>query len=130
MKKITLILAANIFLIALAVVTTAAQDEEIVEKPIKVVKNRQLVVTGDVYEGTEFDYTFKAKGEKIISVKIISKFADFKLASNDGIEVYPFTNWIKSYNGKAYDKANVEEWVIMVRSNYKSAPFRLVILVK
>src|SRR5580765_1762717 len=124
MKKITLILAAGIFLLGLTCISTPAQDdEEIVYKPIKVVKNRPLDVKGDVYEGTEYDYSFKVRGAKTISVKIISKFADFKLAVNDGIEVYPFTEWVKTYNGKGPDM-NIKEWIIKVRSNYKSAPFR------
>lgn len=130
MKKMTLTFILSVFLMSMAVVTTPAQDEKIIEKPIKVVKNRQLVIKDRVYEGTEYDYTFKMPTAKSFSIKIISKDADFKLAVGDEIEIYPFTKWIKSYNGKAYDKLNPEIWVIKVRSNYKAASFRLVILAK
>ena len=120
-----------LILIGLASVSVFAQDnEEIVEKRIKVVKNRQFTIKDEVYEGTEFDYSFKIPSAKFFSIKIISKDADFKLAVADEIEVYPFTKWIKTYNGKPYDKLNTKLWIVKVRSNYKSAAFKLTILVR
>lgn len=126
MKKTILIL----ILITLASVAVFTQDVETVEKRIKVVKNRQLVINGEIKDGVEYHYIFKDPKAKILNIKIISKSADFKLAVADDIEVYEFTKWIKSYNGKANNELNTQDWIIKVRSNDKSAQFRLVILVK
>lgn len=129
MKRKLMVLVANVILLSAMGIAVNAQDE-IVEKRIKVTKNKQVIIKDSVYDGTEYDYTFKVNAAKTISVKIISKFADFKLAIADDIEVYPFTNWIKTYNGKISTELDYKDVIIKVRSNYKSSDFKLIFIVK
>lgn len=130
MKKTAAILITNGFLLAFACVAVSAQDEEIKFTDIKVVKNRQSVIKGTVKEGKEIYYAFEAKGEKTFRVKIIGQSAEFQLVSGSEYEIYPFTEWVKSYNGKADSDLSINTWIIKVRSTHKFAKFTLMILVK
>jgi hypothetical protein len=114
----------------LCLVTTefvSAQDSPR-EKQIKLVKGRKLVLKGEVYEGDDFYYTFKAREGQILTVKLIGRDADFTITSND-IEVYPFTKTTKFWSGKLIGN-NTNEYSIRLASNYKSASYKLDVLLK
>ncbi|HLA95643.1 MAG TPA: hypothetical protein VK612_07975 [Pyrinomonadaceae bacterium] len=98
------------------------------EKQIKLAKGRKLVLKGEVYEGDDFYYTFKAREGQILTVKLIGRDADFTVNSND-IDVYPFTKTTKFWSGKLIGN-NTNEYSIKLTSNYKSASYRLEVLLK
>ena len=98
------------------------------EKRIKLVKGQKLVLKGQVYEGADFYYNFKARKGQTLTVKVIGRDADFTINTMD-IEVAPFTKETKSWSGKLpLDNGN--EYSIKLTSNYKSASYRLEILLR
>lgn len=106
----------------------SAQDAPL-EKRIKLVKGHKLVLKGDVYEGEDLYYHFKARSGQTLTVKLISRDADFKMNTNDGIEIYPISKFTKSWSGKLpFD--NTDQYAILLTSNYKSATYRLEITLK
>ena len=121
----------SIAIMMLALLTpslVSAQDAPL-EKRIKLVKGRKLVLKGAVYEGDDLYYKFKARSGQTLTVKLIGRDADFKVNTNDGIEVYPISKFTKSWSGKLpYD--NTDEYSILLTSNYKSASYRLEILLR
>ena len=128
MKKKLTIIFGIVILFLLTANFVSAQDAPL-EKRIKLVKGKKLILKGDVYEGDDFYYKFKAKSGQTLTVKLISRDADLRVNTNDGIEVYPISKLTKSWSGKLpYDNTN--EYSIMLTSNYKSASYRLEIMLK
>ena len=98
------------------------------EKRIKLVTGQKLVLKGDVYEGDDFYYNFRARKGQTLTVRLISRDADFTVNTNDG-DVYAVSKITKSWSGKLpYDNTN--EYSIMLTSNYKSASYRLEIMLR
>jgi hypothetical protein len=127
MKKKLTILFVMIMLALLATNLISAQSAPL-EKRIKLVKGQKLVLKGDVYEGDDFYYNFKARSGQTLTVKLIGRDADFTVNTNDG-EIYPITKLTKSWSGKLpYDNTN--EYSIMLTSNYKGASYRLEIMLR
>ncbi len=128
MKKKLSGLLATIMLALLTANLVSAQNAPL-EKRIKLVRGQKLVLKGDVYEGDDFYYNFKARKGQTLTVKLIGRDADFKINTNDGIEIYPISKFTKSWSGKLpYDNTN--EYSILLTSNYKSASYRLEIMLK
>ena len=116
-----------IALVVLVAGPLSAQDAPL-EKRIKLVKGHTLVLKGEVYEGDDRLYTFKAKSGQTLVVRLRSRDADFTLNTMDG-EVYPITKVTKYWSGKLpYD--NTDQYSITLTSNYKSASYQLEILLK
>lgn len=112
----------------LAVTFSFAQNAPL-EKRIKLVKGQKLVLKGDVYEGDDLYYKFKARSGQTLTVKLISRDAELRVNTNDGIEIYPISKLTRSWSGKLpYDNTN--EYSILLTSNYKSASYRLEITLK
>ncbi len=127
MKKKLMILFGIIMLTLLTVNFVSAQYAPL-EKRIKLVKGQKLVLKGQVYEGADFYYNFKARKGQTLTVKLIGRDADFTINTMD-IEVAPFTKETKSWSGKLpLDDGN--EYSIKLTSNYKSASYRLEILLR
>ena len=126
-KKLTILFVLTV----LCLLTTnfvSAQNPPL-EKRIKLVKGHKLILKGDVYEGDDFYYNFKARSGQTLTVKLIGRDADFIINTNDGTEVYPISKATKSWSGKLpYDNTN--EYSIMLTSNYKSASYRLEIMLR
>ncbi len=98
------------------------------EKRIKLVKGYKLVLKGDVYEGDDFYDNFKARKRQTLTVKLIGRDADFTLNTMD-TDVAPFTKETKFWSGKLpLDNGN--EYSIKLTSNYKSASYRLEIMLR
>jgi hypothetical protein len=128
MKEKLTILCGTAVLALMAACFVSAQDAP-VEKRIKLVKGQKLVLKGEVYEGDDFYYKFKARSGQTLTIKLIGRDADFKVNTNDGIEVYPISKFTKSWVGKLpYDNTN--EYSILLTSNYKSASYRLEITLR
>ncbi|SRR5258708_7811789 len=127
MKKKLMISFGMVVLCLLTMNFVSAQSAPL-EKRIKLVSGRKLVLKGDVYEGDDFYYNFKARSGQILTVKLIGRDADFSVNTNDG-EIYPITKLTKSWSGKLpYDNTN--EYSIMLTSNYKGASYRLEIMLR
>jgi hypothetical protein len=125
-KKLTIFVLTVLCLLTTNFVS--AQNAPL-EKRIKLVKGQKLVLKGDVYEGDDFYYNFKARSGQTLTVKLIGRDADFIINTNDGTEVYPISKATKSWSGKLpYDNTN--EYSIMLTSNYKSASYRLEIMLR
>ena len=128
MKKKWTILFVLTVLCLLTTNFVSAQNAPL-EKRIKLVKGQKLVLKGNVYEGDDFYYNFKARSGQTLTVKLIGRDADFIINTNDGTEVYPISKATKSWSGKLpYDNTN--EYSIMLTSNYKSASYRLEIMLR
>lgn len=128
MKKKLVILSGVTVLFLLTTVFVSAQNAPL-EKRIKLVKGDKLVLKGEVYEGDDFYYNFKARSGQTLSVKLVGRDADFTVNTNDGTEVYPISKVTKFWSGKLpYDNTN--EYSIMLTSNYKSASYRLEIMLR
>ena len=127
MKKKLMILIGITVLFLLTANLVSAQNAPL-EKRIKLVKGQKLVLKGDVYEGDDFYYNFKARKGQTLTVKLIGRDADFTVNTNDG-EIYPITKVTKFWSGKLpYDNTN--EYSIKLTSNYKSASYRLEITLR
>lgn len=127
MKKKLMILFGVTVVFLLTTNFVSAQSAPM-EKRIKLVKGQKLVLKGDVYEGDDFYYNFKARKGQTLTVKLIGRDADFTVNTNDG-EIYPITKVTKFWSGKLpYDNTN--EYSIMLTSNYKSASYRLEITLR
>ena len=98
------------------------------EKRIKLVRGQKLVLKGDVYEGDDFYYNFKARKGQTLTVKLIGLDAVFTLNTMD-IEVAPFTKETKFWSGKLPED-NGSGYSIKLTSNYKSASYRLEIMLR
>jgi hypothetical protein len=127
MKKKLVILSGVTVLFLLTTIFVSAQNAPL-EKRIKLVKGHKLVLKGEVYEGDDFSYNFKARGGQLLTVKLIGRDADFTINTND-TDVAPFTRVTKSWSGKLPGD-NTNEYSIKLTSNYKSATYRLEIMVK
>lgn len=128
MKKKIFSLTAVIVIYLLTAIFVSAQSAP-VEKRIKLVKGQKLILKGEVYEGDDLYYKFRARSGQVLTVKLIGRDADFKVNTNDGIEVYPLSAFTKSWSGKLpYDNTN--EYSILLTSNYKSAGYRLEIMLR
>jgi len=128
MKK-KLMISIAIMMVALLTASLVSAQDASLEKRIKLVKGQKLILKGDVYEGDDFYYKFKAKSGQTLTVKLISRDADLRVNTNDGIEVHPISKLTKSWSGKLpYDNTN--EYSIMLTSNYKSASYRLEITLR
>src|SRR5258708_8196728 len=99
MKKKLVILVGTIVLTLLTTTFVSAQNAPL-EKRIKLVKGQKLVLKGEVYEGDDFYYNFKARQGQNLTVKLVGRDADFIVNTNDGIEVYPLTKETKYWSGK------------------------------
>ncbi len=126
MKKKLLILLVTFILGLMTAILVSAQDST--EKRIKLVKGHKLVFKGAVYEGDDFYYTFKARPGQILTVKLIGRDADFTINTMN-IEVYPFTKETKFWSGKL-PIDNEDGYSIKLTSKYKSASYRIEILLK
>ena len=127
MKKKLLTLSGIIVMALLMTNFVSAQNAPL-EKRIKLLKGQKLVLKGDVYEGDDFYYNFKARKGQTLTVKLIGRDADFTVNTNDG-EIYPISKATKSWSGKLpYDNTN--EYSIKLTSNYKSASYTLEILLR
>ncbi|MEP6789229.1 MAG: hypothetical protein ABJB40_12400 [Acidobacteriota bacterium] len=127
MKK-KLMTPIGIMTLALLTSLVSAQSAPL-EKRIKLVKGQKLVLKGEVYEGDDFYYNFRAKSGQTLTAKLISRDADLRVNTNDGIEVYPISKLTKSWSGRLpYDNTN--EYSIMLTSNYKSASYRLEVMLR
>ena len=93
------------------------------EKRIKLVSGRKLVLKGQVYEGDDFSYNFKARKGQTLTVKLTGRDADFMVNTLDQ-EVYPITKVTKFWSGKLPED-NTNEYSIKLTSNYKSASYTL-----
>ena len=93
------------------------------EKRIKLVSGRKLVLKGQVYEGDDFSYNFKARKGQTLTVKLTGRDADFTVNTLDQ-EVYPITKVTKFWSGKLPED-NTNEYSIKLTSNYKSASYTL-----
>ena len=120
-------LAAKRSAASLTVSIFKAQNSSL-EKRIKLVTGHKLVLKGEVYEGDDFYYNFKARQGQTLTVKLIGRDAAFTINSND-TDVYPFTKETKSWSGKLIAN-NTNEYSIMLTSNYKSASYRLEITLR
>lgn len=128
MTKQLMILFGMVVLCLLTMNFVSAQSAPL-EKRIKLVRGQKLVLKGDVYEGDDFYYNFKARSGQTLTVKLIGRDADFTVNTNDGTEVYAISKVTKSWSGKLpYDNTN--EYSIMLTSNYKSASYRLEITLR
>ena len=127
MKKKLMILVGISVLFLLATNFVSAQNAPL-EKRIKLVKGHKLVLKGEVYEGDDFSYNFKARGGQLLTVKLIGRDADFTINTND-IDVAPFTKETKFWSGKLPGD-NTNEYSIKLTSNYKSASYRLEITLR
>ncbi len=128
MKKKLTILFVTIILSLLTANLISAQNAPL-EKQIKLVKGRKLVLKGEVYEGDDFYYNFTARSGQTLTVKLIGRDADFTVNTNDGIEIYAISKATKFWSGKLpYDNTN--KYSILLTSNYKSASYRLEILLR
>ena len=128
MNKKAMIFIGTAMLALLAANLISAQSAPL-EKRIKLVTGQKLVLKGDVYEGDDFYYNFKARKGQTLTVKLISRDADFTVNTNDGTEIYAISKVTKSWSGKLpYDNTN--EYSIMLTSNYKSASYRLEITLR
>ena len=122
-------ISIGIMMLALLTASLVSAQDAPLEKRIKLVKGKKLILKGDVYEGDDFYYKFKAKSGQTLTVKLISRDADLRVNTNDGIEVYPISKLTKAWSGKLpYDNTN--EYSIMLTSNYKSASYRLEITLR
>ena len=127
MSKKAMILIGTAILVLLATNLISAQNAPL-EKRIKLVNGQKLVLKGEVYEGDDFYYDFKARKGQNLTVKLIGRDADFTINTMD-IEVAPFTKETKFWSGKLpLDNGN--EYSIKLTSNYKSASYRLEIMLK
>jgi len=128
MKKKSSIVFGIVVLFLLTARFVSAQDAP-EEKRIKIVRGQKLILKGEVYEGDDLYYKFHARSGRTLTIKLIGRDADFKVNTNDGIEVYPISKFTKSWSGKLpYD--NTGEYSILLTSNYKSARYRLEIMLK
>ena len=128
MFKKTIILIGTVMITLLAADLISAQSAPL-EKRIKLAAGQKLVLKGNVYEGDDFFYKFKAKSGQTLTVKLISRDADLRVNTNDGTDVSPISKLTKSWSGKLpYNNTN--EYSIMLTSNYKSATYRLEIMLK
>ncbi len=128
MKK-KFIVSIGIMVLALMSANFVVAQSAPLEKRIKLVTGQKLVLKGDVYEGDDFYYNFKARKGQTLTVKLISRDADFTVNTNDGTEVSAISKVTKSWSGKLpYDNTN--QYSIMLTSNYKSASYRLEIMLR
>ena len=121
MKKIALALCGVAILFILSVSCVSAQDA--LEKRIKLVNGRKLVLKGQVYEGDDFYYSFKARKGQTLTVKLTGRDADFTI-NRMYLEVAPFTKVTKYWSGRL-PLDNEDSYSIMLTSNYKSASYIL-----
>jgi len=124
-----LIISIAIMMLALLMASLVSAQNPPEEKRIKLVRGKKLILKGEVYEGDDLYYKFHARSGLTLTVKLTGRDADFKINTNDGIEVYPISKFTKSWSGKLpYD--NTDEYSILLTSNYKSASYRLEIMLR
>ena len=125
-NKLTILV--GIMILALLTANFVSAQSAPLEKRIKLVKGYKLVLKGDVYEGDDFYDNFKARKRQTLTVKLIGRDADFTLNTMD-TDVAPFTKETKFWSGKLpLDNGN--EYSIKLTSNYKSASYRLEIMLR
>lgn len=125
MKKTFSILCAICLSACLVADEVSAQSyNRVAEKSIKLARGKKLVLTGEVRDGDEVLYRFKARAGQRVTVKVIGRDADFTVYLNHGLDVEPVANDTKSWTGtmpREFD-GHCE---IGVHSTYKLASYRL-----
>lgn len=123
-RKFTILL--GIAMCCLLLINTGiAQDRK-----IRVVKGRQLMVTGEVPSDKERSYFFKAKKGQTLTVKITGNDAAyFVLFAQHNFDAETFSEETRGWSGKL-PRADAGEYAIRLGSYFRVATYRLEILLK
>lgn len=126
--KLKLITLSGVIGFCLLIATAVSAQSAPLEKRIKLVTGHKLVFKGEVYEGDDLSYNFRARRGQTLTVRLVGRDAVFTINTND-IDVAPFTGQTKFWSGKLPGD-NTNEYSISLTSNYKSASYRLEITLR
>ena len=125
MRKKSLVLC-GLVMAALFLTSTAAIAQD---KNIRLVKGRKLVLKGEVPDGQDRSYFFKARPGQNLTVKLIGRDAVFMLFAQHNFDAEEFSEETKAWSGRL-PRADSGEYAIRLSSNYKVASYMLEILLR
>src|ERR1700709_931815 len=122
MKRKLIILPAVLLLVLLSTGLVSAQA-----KTIHLIRGKKLVLKGQIREGDEFSYLFRAREGQRLTVRIIGRDAVFSLY---GGAVYSDSVCEEKqlWSGKLPEGDADNEYAIKMKSNYKLAGYTIEIL--
>jgi hypothetical protein len=139
MKRVLISTALVLAFISLVFAQTApiAQTESVSaqtynrvsEKTVKPIRGKKLVLTGEVRDGDEVLYRFRARAGQRVTAKVVGRDADFTAYLNYGLDLEAVARDTKSWSLTMPREFN-GHCEIALHSTYKLADYRLEILVK